>query len=120
VLKRAGIVLPYWFVIDIDDDKRLHIHGAFVSRLHSLSGLRKIRKCMKAGFGEWTDPGKHKQIRFQTLYSDGWATYSMRNQRAVAKIIGPRTFTINHPLRRDAEWAYSEIRRIMREDEKNF
>jgi hypothetical protein len=28
-LKRAGIVLAYWFAIDIDDDKRPHIQGAF-------------------------------------------------------------------------------------------
>jgi hypothetical protein len=76
--------------------------------------VRKIRKAMKAAWGEWQRPGAHKQLRFKTLYSDGWATYCMRNQRDVAKIIGPRTFTINQALRRDAEWVYAEIRRIMR------
>ena len=73
---------------------------------------------MKAAWGEWVGSGKHKQVRFKTLYSDDWATYCIRNQPAVAKVIGPRTFTINHALRRDAEWAYDEIRRIMREDKK--
>jgi hypothetical protein len=36
------------------------------------------------------------------------------SQRKVAKIIDTRSFTINQPLRRDAEWTYTEARRIMR------
>jgi hypothetical protein len=67
-----------------------------------------------AAWGEWEGPGKQKQLGFRTLFSDSWTTYCMRNRREVAKIIGPRTFTINQALRRDAEWAYAEIRRIMR------
>jgi hypothetical protein len=112
-----GVSLPYWFAIDVTADGRLHIHGAFAAdpAWHSA-----IRDAMKAAWGEWDAPGKHKQLLFKTPCDDGWATYSIRNQRAVAKIIGPRTFTINHPLRRDAEWAYTEIRRIMREDEGTF
>ena len=114
-LKRSlpGVTLPYWFAIDVEDG-RLHIHGAFLSPAMNLPVLRLIREAMKASWGEWEGPGKHKQLRFKTLYSDGWATYCFRNQRAVDKIIGPRTFTINQALRRDAEWAYLEIRRIMR------
>ncbi|THD57118.1 MAG: hypothetical protein E8A46_01875 [Bradyrhizobium sp.] len=115
-LKRAlkGAALPYWFVIDVEHG-RLHIHGAFLSPAINLPVLRKIRDAMKVAWGEWQGPGKHKQLRFKQLYSDDWATYCLRNQRAVAKIIGPRTFTINQSLRRDAEWVYAEIRRIMRE-----
>ena len=113
-LDRAGIVLPYWFAVDVDDNRRLHIHGAFAAdpALHSA-----IREAMKAAWGEWDSPGKHKQLLFQSPCDDGWATYSVRNQAAVSKIIGRRTFTISHPLRRDAASAYTEIRRIMREDE---
>jgi hypothetical protein len=119
-LKRLGIALPYWFAIDIDDDGRPHIHGTFLPPAISLSVLRKIRKAMKVAWGKWEGPGKHKQVLFKMLYSDDWATYCIRNQRSVQKAIGPRTFTISHPLRRDAEWAYTEIRRIMREDESKF
>jgi hypothetical protein len=104
--------LPYWFAIDLDDNGRLHIHGAFAA---DPSELPAIRDAMKAAWGEWEGPGKHKQVLFKTPCDDGWATYSLRNQRKVAKIIGPRTFTINHLLRRKAEWVYTEIRRIMRE-----
>lgn len=116
-LKRLlpGVTLPYWFAIDITDDGRLHIHGAFLSPATNLPMVRKIRKIMKAAWGEWAGPGKRKQLRFRKLYSDDWATYCMENQAKVAKIIGPRTFTINQPLRRDAEWVYAEIRRIMSE-----
>jgi hypothetical protein len=115
-LKRAlkGVVLLYWFCIDIDEDGRLHIHGAFLAPAANLPMVRRIRKVMKAAWGEWQGAGKRKQLRFRTLYSDDWATYCVRNQREVAKVIGPRTFTINQALRRDAEWAYAEIRRIMR------
>jgi hypothetical protein len=115
-LKRLlpGVTLPYWFAIDITRDRRLHIQGAFLSPAVNLPVLSKIREAMKVAWGEWEGPGKHKQLRFRRLYSDGWATYCFRNQRAVAKIIGPRTFTINQRLRRDAEWVYAEIRRIMR------
>jgi len=115
-LKRAlqGVQLPYWFAIDVDEDGRLHIHGAFAAddSMHPA-----IREAMKAAWGEWEGPGKHKQLWFSPApCDDGWATYSMRNQWAVRKIIGARTFTINHPLRRKAERVYTEIRRIMRED----
>jgi hypothetical protein len=118
-LKRVlpGVILLYWFCIDVTNDGRIHIHGAFAA---DPALLPTIREAMKAAWGEWAAPGKHKQLLFQSPCDDGWATYSIRNQRAVAKIIGPRTFTINHPLRRDAEWAYTEIRRIMREGEAFF
>jgi hypothetical protein len=108
-LKRRS--LPYWFAIDVDADGRLHIHGAFAA---DPSELPAIRDAMKAAWGEWEGPGKHKQLLFKTPCDDGWATYSMRNQRKVAKLIGPRTFTITQPLRREAEKDYTEIRRIMR------
>jgi hypothetical protein len=38
----------------------------------------------------------------------------MRNSEAVQKVIGPRSFTITHSLGREAKWAYSEIRSILR------
>lgn len=115
-LKQAlrGVVLPYWFAVDVTEEGRLHIHGAFLSPATNLPIVRKIRKAMKAAWGEWESPGKRKQLRFRTLYSDDWATYCMEDQAKVAKIVGPRTFTISQPLRRDAEWTYGEIRRIMR------
>jgi hypothetical protein len=113
-LKRAfGTVFPYWFAIDIEGD-RLHIQGAFLPPAMSLRTIRKIRETMKAAWGKWKGPGARKQLRFKKLFSDDWAIYCMRNQRKVAKIIGPRTFTITRPLQRQAEWTYSEIRRIMR------
>ena len=114
--KLKGVYLPYWFCIDIDAGGRLHIHGAFLAPATNLplAMVRRIRKAMKVAWGEWEGPGKRKQLRFRTLYSDGWATYCMEDQKKVAKIIGPRSFTINQLLRRDAEWAYAEIRRIMR------
>jgi hypothetical protein len=119
-LKRRlpGVSLPYWFAIDVTHDgRRLHIHGVFAA---DAVWHPAVRETMKAAWGEWEGPGKHKQLLFKTPCDDGWATYSVRNQRKVAKIIGPRTFTISHALRRDAEWAYTEIRRIMREDESKF
>lgn len=114
-LNRAGLAIPYWFAIDVDEKGRLHVHGAFAA---DPAWHEALREAMKEAWGEWDSPGRHKQLLFKSPCDDGWAMYAMRNQRAVAKIIGPRTFTINHPLRREAESAYTEIRRIMREDEK--
>jgi len=37
----------------------------------------------------------------------------MRRMPKVEKIIG-QTYTCTRPLQRDAEWVYSEVRRIMR------
>jgi hypothetical protein len=114
-LKRAfGSVFPYLFAIDIEDG-RLHIHGAFLPPAMSLRTIRKIRATMKDAWGKQEGPGARKQLRFKKLFSDDWAFYFMRNRRKVAKIIGPRTFTITRPLQRDAQRVYSEIRRIMRE-----
>lgn len=108
-----GVALPYWFAIDVKNG-RLHIQGAFLPPETNFPADLRIRIAMKLAWGTWKGRGKHKQLRFKPLYSDGWATYCLRNQRAVAKIIGPRTFTITQPLGRDAKWAYLKIREIMR------
>jgi len=122
ILRRRlpGMEIPYWFAIDTTPEERLHIHGAFVLPVNDLATLRTIRQAMKDAWGAWDTPGKHKQVRFKRLYSDDWATYCLRNRRAVSKAIGPRVVVMNHPMRRDAEWAYSEIRRLAREDENIF
>lgn len=74
-----------------------------------------IRKVMKAAWGEWVGSGKHLQLHFHPrLADDGWGEYAMRNHRKLEKLIGTRTFTTSQPLRRDAKWAYNEIRGIMR------
>lgn len=115
-LKRAGVVLPYFFAVDIDEDERPHLHGAFryPAREVSITMVRRIREIMKDSWGAWTGPGKHKQLLFKTLYSDDWATYCLKNGKAVQKIIGPRTFTITHALGREAKWFYNEFRRILK------
>lgn len=109
-LSRAGFRLPYWFCIDRDWDGRLHIHGAFAA----VTENEVLKEAMWKAWGQWPERGKQFQIDIRPLRDDGWATYCMRNQRRVTKIIGPRTFTINQPLRKEAEWMYSEVRRIMR------
>jgi hypothetical protein len=115
-LKRAGVTLPYFFAVDIDDDGRLHLHGGFryPAPTISISLTRRIRTIMKDSWGEWAGPGKHKQLRFEALYSDDWATYCLRRTKEVQKIVGPRTFTITHSLGRDARWVYGQTRSIMR------
>lgn len=111
-LKRGGLDLLYWFAVDADNDRRLHLHGEFCA---TDDDVEVVRTLMKKAWGVWHAPGRHKQVRFEPKPpDDGWATYAMRNQAAVSKLIGPRTFTICHRLRRDAEWAYSELRQIMR------
>jgi hypothetical protein len=67
---------------------------------------------MAKAWGKWPGAGLQFQIKIKPC-DDGWATYCMRNRRRVSKIIGPRTLTICTPLRREAEWTYEEIRRIM-------
>ncbi|WP_041809992.1 hypothetical protein [Rhodopseudomonas palustris] len=117
-VKRAGFDLPYWFCIDVDRDKRLHIHGAFLS--HDME-LPRLRELFRKAWGEWKGPGKDKQLWLSPLaVDDGWGSYSMRNQKRVAKIIGERTFTISQPLRREAQSAYNEIRRIMRSEQRRI
>ena len=119
VMNRAGLALPYWFCIDITKEGRLHVHGAFAGNLEQHP---TIRDAMKAAWG----PGEPKQLWFSVgPCDDGWATYSVRNHRKVEKLIGRpddrkvRTLTINQPLRRDAEWTYGEIRRIMKRAPSN-
>ncbi|MGY3575293.1 hypothetical protein [Bradyrhizobium sp. USDA 4504] len=110
-LSKAGIRLPYWFAIDITPEGRLHIQGAFGAYLDEHPALRQI---MWKAWGPWQ---KHRQFQIwvgPVPCDDGWATYCMRNQRKVAKIIGPRTFTLTQPLGREARSVYTEIRRIMR------
>jgi hypothetical protein len=64
---RRCITLPYWFCIDIDADKRPHIHGAFAANLEQHP---VIRNAMKTGWGEWEGPGSHKQLWIDTKPSD--------------------------------------------------
>lgn len=110
-LKRAGLVIPYLFAVDIDWDKRLHVHGAFTA---DLERVLAIKGAMLKAWGEASGPARRYQTDFDCLNDDGWATYCMRNQRKVAKIIGPRTFTVTQPLTREAKSTYEEARRIMR------
>lgn len=113
-LAKASVELPYWFCVDIDAEKRLHVQGAFLPAANTPAVLAKIRAAMKSAWEEWQGAGKHLQLWTGAACDDGWATYCMRNQRAVAKIIGARTFTITNGLRREAEDTYSTLRRIMR------
>ncbi|WP_316227885.1 MULTISPECIES: hypothetical protein [unclassified Bradyrhizobium] len=116
-LRRAGITLPYFFALDIDEGGRLHLHGAFRYPAPTLSSplTDHLRQIMKTSWGEWTSPGKHKQLHFQPLRDDDWATYCLRNAKAVQKAIGhSRTFTITQPLGRDACWCYEWLRSAIR------
>lgn len=114
-LKRSSLDLLYWFAVDVGSDDRLHLHGEFCA---ADGDVEAVRTAMKKAWGAWRTLGKHKQVRFEPKPpDDGWATYVMRNQAVVSKLIGSRTFTICHQLRRDAEWAYTELRQIMRAEE---
>ena len=105
--------LPYCFCIDITPEGRLHIHGDFGAPTEDHQRLKEAK---------WKAWGKFKRYpQFQIWISprpcdDGWAPYCMRNRRRVEKIIG-QTFTLTRPLQREAEWTFSEIRRIMRRDQ---
>ncbi|MGY4459683.1 hypothetical protein [Bradyrhizobium sp. LB13.1] len=109
-LSRAGIRLPYWFCIDRDWDGRLHIHGAF----SAVTENEVLKGGMRRAWGE--APAARPAIPDQdrSAHDDGWATYATRNLRRVSAKIGP-TFTMTRPLQQDAQWTYSEMRRIMRE-----
>lgn len=109
-LVRAGIQLPYWFCIDRDWDGRLHIHGAFAG----VTENEVPKEIMRRAWGEAPERGRQFQIKIVPLRDDGWATYATRNLRRASKIIGA-AFTVTRPLQQDAEWTYSEIRRIIRE-----
>ncbi len=115
-LAKASIRLPYWFAIDISREGRLHIHGAFSAVTENVI----LKQVMWKAWGEWPGRGKQFQIDIRPLRNDGWATYVLYgpDQRRVAKRIG-RSFTMTRPLQRDAEWTYSEIRRIMRAPAKD-
>jgi hypothetical protein len=109
-LARAGIHLPnYLFSVDMDYDKRLHLHGAFDAAPELLPA---IGAAMKKAWGEQEGPGKKYQLKFKPLYSEGWAYYLTRNRRRVTKIIGA-TVAITHPLRRDARSTYNRLRTII-------
>ncbi|MFK4523688.1 hypothetical protein ABIF90_001669 [Bradyrhizobium japonicum] len=108
-LARAGVRLPYWFCIDTDRDGRLHIHGAF----EAVTENEVLKEIMRRSWGESPERGRQFQIKIVPLRDDGWATYATRNLRRVSGKIGP-AFTMTRPLQQDAEWTYTEMRRIMR------
>lgn len=107
-LARAGVRLPYWFAIDADWDGRLHIHGAF----GAVTENAVLKEAMWKAWGASPGRSKQFQIKIKPLRDDGWATYATRNLRRVSKLIGP-AFTTTRPLQQDAQWTYTEIRRIM-------
>ncbi|AWO91940.1 MULTISPECIES: hypothetical protein [Bradyrhizobium] len=110
-LARAGVRLPYWFCIDRDWDGRLHIHGAFGAVVEN----ELLKDVMRRAWGAAPEKGRQFQIKIVPLRDDGWATYATRNLRRVSAKIGP-AFTVTRPLQRDAQWTYSEVRRIIRVD----
>ncbi|MGW1423203.1 hypothetical protein ACWAT4_24155 [Bradyrhizobium manausense] len=103
--------MPYWFCIDRDWDGRLHIHGAF----GAVAENEVLKEAMRRAWGEAPERGRQFQIDIRPLRDDGWATYALRmpNQRRVSKLIG-QTYTVTRQLQQDAEWTYTEIRRIMK------
>lgn len=108
-LARAGIRLPYWFAIDVTPEGRLHIQGAY----NAVTENAILKELMWKAWGKWKiNPQRQIKMAWRRC-DDGWATYCMRYHRRVAKRIG-QTFTMTRPLQRDAEWTYTEIRRIMR------
>jgi hypothetical protein len=111
-LERRGIQLSHClFSVDMEWDKRLHLHGAFLADPEQLPA---IREAMKAAWGRWDGPGSHKQLRIDRLYSEDWANYITRNRRRVTKMIG-ETITITHPLRRLAKSDYVRVCTIIGE-----
>lgn len=108
-LSRAGLRLPYWFCIDRDWDGRLHIHGAF----GAVTENEVLKNVMRRAWGASPERARQFQIKIIPLRDDGWATYAMKNLGRVSNKIGP-AFTMTRPLTQDAQWTYSEVRRIMR------
>ncbi|KYH00122.1 hypothetical protein SE91_17870 [Bradyrhizobium sp. DOA1] len=108
-LARAGVRLPYWFCIDRDWDGRLHIHGAF----SAVTENEVLKEVMRRAWGASRKGSRQYQIKIKPLRDDGWATYATRNLRRVSTKIGT-AFTMTRPLQQDAQWTYSEVRRIMR------
>lgn len=107
-LSRNGVVAKYWISVDADRDHRLHLHGGLLANV-SRPALRKI---MREAWGDWIGKGRQFQIDFRPTWSEGWATYSIRNAKAVERQIGRRTFTCN--FRRQAGETWDQIRAVAR------
>ena len=102
-LKRAlGYVPLYGFGVDVARDDRLHIQGAAIANDNQLEAMDGA--LCHAG-GKWANP-RHsdKQCEFEPLHpADGWATYCLRNQAKVKRLIRGPTISITNPLRRHAK-----------------
>ena len=109
-LKRAlGYVPLYGFGVDVARDDRLHTHGAIAANDNQ---LEVIKGALCQAGGKWAST-RHsdKQCEFRPLHpADGWATYCLRHQARVRRIITGRTISITTPLRRRAKELWSVLR----------
>ena len=72
----AGVCVPFWFAIEEDDRRSLHLHGEI-----EVDPFQKaaIRKALKGAGGKWAGHGRGtSQLRFEVNPDFRWAGYSLK------------------------------------------
>jgi hypothetical protein len=100
-LKRmAGVVAPtFWFAVDVGREDRLHPQGGIEA---DPNDIEAIKEALEAAGGVWAHKrGQGYQCYLEPMYTpDIWATYCLRNQAKVRRLIVGKAITITTVLRR--------------------
>jgi hypothetical protein len=103
--RELGYVPLFWFVVDVNSQGRLHLHGGIACDDNAL--VATARALRHAG-GNWGAVKHHdRQLLLEPqTHLDGWVNYALGNIAKVRRLIPGKGVVISNPLRKLAQALY--------------
>ncbi|MDQ6436640.1 hypothetical protein RB623_21535 [Mesorhizobium sp. LHD-90] len=103
-----GYTPPYAFGFDLDDNDRLHLHGAAVLRAETGEHRKLFHKALATAGGKISGKSGSTQVHSKCLYDGyGWGRYSSKTAPRVRKLLAvDRVTFVNHALKQMTRMAW--------------
>jgi hypothetical protein len=105
LLRDLGYVPLFWFVVDVNSQSRLHLHGGIAC---DDNALVSIARALRHAGGNWAALKHHdRQLELVPQTDlDGWVSYALGNLPKVRRLIPGKGVVISNPLRKMAQALY--------------
>lgn len=104
-----GYVPLFWFVVDVNSQGRLHLHGGIAC---DENGLAAVARALRHAGGNWAALKHHdRQLELVPQTDlDGWVSYALGNLPKVRRLISGNGVVISNRLRGMAQSLYDTMR----------
>lgn len=104
----------FWFVIERDNDKRFHLHGAIACPDDGLF-REGIEKALRRAAGKWNSKaGQHHQLLTKPLAKPfGWATYVTKDLNVTAMSVPGKLLGWSGGVRAQAQHEWNGLRKAL-------